>query len=137
MATQTFTLVDEAHVARPVDLMVEEQRLFIDPAALESATGWTVKPEGFCRDALCVPAGDAVDATGRVDLARFATCLGRPLVIDLAERALSLGAAASARADALQSLEAPDFALPDLTGRMHSLSEYRGKKVLLAAYASW
>lgn len=37
----------------------------------------------------------------------------------------------------LASLEAPDFTLPDLDGRPHSLSDYRGQKILLAAYASW
>jgi AhpC/TSA family protein len=37
----------------------------------------------------------------------------------------------------LRSLEAPDFALPDFDGKLHSLSEYRGKKVLLMSWASW
>ena len=32
---------------------------------------------------------------------------------------------------------APDFTLPDLEGRLHSLSEHRGKKVLLVTWASW
>jgi PAS domain-containing protein len=32
---------------------------------------------------------------------------------------------------------APDFRLPDLDGRMHALSEQRGKKVLLYCWASW
>ena len=38
---------------------------------------------------------------------------------------------------ALDSLEAPDFSLPDLEGNLHSLTDRRGKKVLLVAYASW
>jgi peroxiredoxin len=37
----------------------------------------------------------------------------------------------------LQSLDAPDFELPDLAGRKHRLSDHRGKKVLLASWASW
>jgi peroxiredoxin len=37
----------------------------------------------------------------------------------------------------LTSLEAPDFALPDLDGKMHSLSDYRGKKVFVVSWASW
>jgi len=41
------------------------------------------------------------------------------------------------RAAALDSGEAPDFTLPDLDGKLHSLSDHRGKKVLLIAYASW
>ena len=48
-----------------------------------------------------------------------------------------LGEDAGARSAALESLEAPDFALPDLDGRVHTLSEHRGKKVLLATWASW
>jgi peroxiredoxin len=32
---------------------------------------------------------------------------------------------------------APDFRLPDLDGKLHSLSDYRGKKVLLYCWSSW
>ena len=37
----------------------------------------------------------------------------------------------------LASLNAPDFTLPDLAGQRHSLSDFRGKKVLLVTWASW
>ena len=63
--------------------------------------------------------------------------LGQPIVIDSEERVVALGTAASDRAASMASLEAPDFELPDLAGRMHTLSEHRGKKALLIAYASW
>ena len=72
-----------------------------------------------------------------VERARRAQGAGRPVAIDLDERAAYLGVAASVRARALASLEAPDFTLPDLDGRLHTLSNHRGKKVLLVAYASW
>jgi hypothetical protein len=136
MATQSFTLID-AHATAKIDVLVEAQHLRVSPASLQTATGWSVKPEGFCRGAVCVPAGSAVTHDGSVDLAAFATLMGRPLVVDLAERAIGLGAAAADRSGALRSLEAPDFTLPDLSGQLHSLSHYRGKKILLAAYASW
>ena len=61
----------------------------------------------------------------------------RPLAVDREEGVAYLGAPASARAARLASLEAPDFTLPDLAGRRHSLSEHRGRKVLLVVYASW
>ena len=32
---------------------------------------------------------------------------------------------------------APNFTLPDLNGRVHSLADFRGKKVLLVTWASW
>jgi hypothetical protein len=62
---------------------------------------------------------------------------GRPVAVDQEAHAAYLGVTARARATVLASLEAPDFTLPDLEGRLHSLSEHRGKKVLLVAYASW
>jgi hypothetical protein len=62
---------------------------------------------------------------------------GRPVAIDREERAAYLGVSAAERAKVLSSLEAPDFTLPDLDGRLHALSAHRGKKVLLVAYASW
>jgi len=35
------------------------------------------------------------------------------------------------------SLTAPDFSLPDMAGKNHSLAELRGKKILLVTWASW
>lgn len=72
-----------------------------------------------------------------VELAKRAEAAGRPVAVDLDQRVAFLGVAARERAAALVSLEAPDFTLPDLEGRLHSLSEHRGKKVLLVAYGSW
>jgi hypothetical protein len=77
---------------------------------------------------------DEVEGKAR---AKQAEASGRPVAIDLDERAAYLGVSAAARAKALSSLEAPDFTLPDLDGRLHALSAYRGQKILLVAYASW
>jgi len=71
------------------------------------------------------------------ELLKRAEAEGRPVAFDPDEGAAYLGVTARARAEALASLEAPDFTLPDLDGRLHSLCEHRGKKVLLVAYASW
>jgi hypothetical protein len=138
MATTAFELIDGGSFhALPVTL--EGDRVRIAPAALERATGWALKPEGLCREAVCVPVRDraALANAAGVDLAAFAAALGRPLALDLAEGAAALGTAAADRAASLASLEAPDFSLPDLAGRRHTLSEHRGKKALLIAYASW
>lgn len=111
----------------------------VAPDALASATGWSLRPEGLCRGDVCVPVRDraALERAGSVDLAAFAAALGRPLALDLAESAAALGAAAADRAASLASLEAPDFRLPDLSGTERSLSEQRGRKVLLVTWASW
>jgi AhpC/TSA family len=71
------------------------------------------------------------------EILKRAEAEGRPVAVDPEEGAAYLGVPAPARAAALASLEAPDFTLPDLDGRPHSLSEHRGQKVLLVAYASW
>jgi len=78
-----------------------------------------------------------VDERAGTELARRAEAAGRPVAIDAAERVAYLGVTASERAKALGSLQAPDFTLPDLAGRPHSLSQHRGKKVLVVAYGSW
>ena len=104
---------------------------------LQRATGWVLKPEGFCRADICVPARDSVDENGKVDLVCFAKLTGHPLVIDRAEQAIALGESSATRAQNMSNLQAPEFRLPDITGTQHALSDYRGKKVLLAAYASW
>ncbi|MBD5634625.1 MAG: redoxin family protein, partial [Candidatus Eremiobacteraeota bacterium] len=74
---------------------------------------------------------------GRFNLAAFARYLGQPVVHDDAAEVWLFGEPAHARRDALRSLDAPDFTLPDLDGKLHSLSQFRGKKVLLLSWASW
>ena len=109
---------------------------------LLTATGWERKPEGLCHGELCVPIPPArhdefIAADGRFNLAAFARYLDRPVVHDDAQSAWLIGEASVARRDALRSLAAPDFVLPDLDGKLHALSDYRGKKVMLFSWASW
>jgi hypothetical protein len=114
--------------------------LWLSPADLVAATGWERRPQGLCHGDRCVPIPPAreaafVDRDGRVNLAEFARYLQAPVVHDA--EVWFFGEPAATRRDALRSLEAPDFRLPDLDGRRHSLSDYRGKKVLLLSWASW
>jgi hypothetical protein len=103
----------------------------------EKVTGWTLKPEGMCRDELCVPLDADARRGGRVDLAAFWRKLGNPVVSDRAGDVWVLGTGAESRSAALSGLQAPDFSLPDLNGVSHSLSAHRGKKVFLTTWASW
>jgi hypothetical protein len=109
------------------------------PDALKEAVGWELKPEGLCRGSVCMPTAPhagLVDARG-VDLEMLAAVLHRPLVIDRDEAVASLGEAPLDHTNRVETLEAPEFALPDLAGRIHRLSDYQGKKILLHAWSSW
>lgn len=110
----------------------------VTPDAFERVTGWRVEERGLCRGDVCIPASTAgVVSDGRVDLAAAAGAMRREWVTEPAAAVGVLGEAAADRAAALASLEAPEFALPDLDGNIHRLSDFRGRKVLLAAFASW
>jgi len=109
-----------------------EDGLWLTATDAERATGWTLKPEGMCRDDVCVP---MPVREGRVDVAAFWARLDRPVVRD--GEAWVLGAGAEQRNSALAGLIAPDFTLPDVNGVPHTLSALRGKKVFLCTWASW
>ena len=138
MAEVPFTILDEGRAVE-VPARVEAGRPRLSAASLERALGWELKTQGLCRGDVCIPvAGRAgLVSDGLVDLAAFAKLLDRPLAMDLDEHAAALGASARERARVLSDGVAPDFTLPDLTGREWTLSGLRGKKVLLIAYASW
>ena len=99
--------------------------------SLEAATGWTLKPEGLCRDEVCVLVPDDVGG----DPVALWERLGWPVVSSGDD--VFLGEGASIRADALAGTIAPDFTLRDLDGIEHSLSDHRGSKVLIASWAPW
>ena len=138
MREEDFTIIDDGRpVSVPVTLQHDQIRLA--PADLKRALGWELQPEGFCRDATCVPVPEAssVVTDAGVDLREFTRLMDRPLALDAEERAAYLGTSAGDRGEALAMMQAPDFTLPDVEGKLHSLSDYRGKKILLVAYASW
>ena len=115
--------------------------LWLSPAALGEATGWELKPEGFCRDEICVPLPPGSEAEfkrgSEIDAARLFRHAGQPIVASRDKAVWSLGTSAQIRSSALENLEAPDVALPDLDGRIHRLVDHRGKKIFLSTWASW
>jgi hypothetical protein len=133
-----LTIIDAGREIQ-VAARVDGERVLLSPEALREALGWELHDGALCNDTMCVPlpAGSPLAAGGPLDLAEVAAVLDRPLALDAAAEAAYLGISARERADALASLQAPDFAVPDLDGRVHTLSAQRGKKVLLVAWASW
>ena len=135
---QSFTLIDDGR-ASEVAASVEGERVALSPGVLADSLGWKLEPRGLCREGVCVPVGRHGDRVNEseIDLASFAELLERPLALDASEGVAALAASAASRGSQLASLEAPDFTLPDLDGKQHALSQQRGKKVLLAVWASW
>ena len=115
--------------------------LWLSAEEAELATGWTIKPEGFCKDDICVPTPAGREAEfvrdNRVNVTAFWELMAKPVVRSPSSDVWFLGEGAQRRAADLQSLEAPDFTLPDLEGNLHSLADFRRKRVLLITWASW
>ena len=114
-------------------------RPLVEPDALSAAVGWTLKPEGLCRDDQCVLVGDgsAIKVGDKLDLAAVANAVDQPTVVDPDAGIVVLGQPNGSRRAALQDRQAPDFTLSDLDGTSHRLSDYAGKKRLLVAFSSW
>lgn len=119
----------------------EGDGLWLNKTDVESAIGWALKPEGLCKDDVCVPVPTGREAEfsqdDQVNVAAFWTLMNKPVASSDAGDVWFLGEGAESRNDALLSLEAPNFTLSDLDGNTHSLTDFRGKRVLLATWASW
>ena len=117
------------------------EQLWLHRECAELLTGWELKSEGFCRGAVCIPVPAGREAefirTTAVNVAEFWRLCGGVVLHDAERATWILGEPATVRGTALDSLEAPDFTLPDVSGNSHSLVDYRGKKLLLATWASW
>jgi len=122
--------------------VADSDDLWLSLEDLHAGTGWERKPQGLCLGDRCVPIPPAREAEfvrpdGRFNLAAFARYLDQPVVRDDSGAVWVFGEAAADRRNSLSSLDAPNFRLPDLDGKVHALADYRGKKILLLPWASW
>jgi hypothetical protein len=121
------------------------EELWLTLPELTAVSGWQLKPEGVCKDEACVPVPDArrsalirEGSTGALfNLTEFARWIEQPFAYDGKNAVWYFGPAAWDWKDRLASRLAPDFSLPDLEGHLHTISELRGKKLLLLFWASW
>lgn len=119
--------------------------LWLTVPDLAQAAGWEIKPEGVCRDEMCVPLPAGRDDAFLAEdggetwfnLSEFARHIEQPLAHDAAHGVWSFGPPSFAAQSGLAFQMAPDFTLPDFDGHSRSLSEFRGKKVFLVTWASW
>ena len=122
-----------------VELSEQSGKVSVSNSVLEQATGWSLKPEGLCRDQVCVPVRnfEALIKDDQVDLAEFARLVSQVIVIDVQRKIVALGEQAQIRSTEMATLDAPDFTLPDIHGRQVSFSDYNRRKRLLLAWSSW
>lgn len=152
MATQTFdptpvtaTVLYQDNVTTIADAIETGDDLWLTLPALHRAGGWELKPQGVCRDQICIPLPNGESSRylrqeqGEqwFNLSAFARLIEQPLAHDSAHHAWSFGPPAWEWKARLTTRQAPDFTLADLQGRAYSLSSFHGKKVLLALWASW
>ena len=137
------TILHGGDAIRVTAASIEGEALWLTPDALARTTGWEWTPEGLCRDAACVPVPPGAPwvrgsgSASRIDLGGLARHLGRPVAASPPHGVWAIGESHEALGDRLRSLDAPEFTLPDLDGRVWSLRDFRGRKVFLLAWASW
>jgi hypothetical protein len=149
VAATRATVVYEDVATEIAGALVEGAELWVTTGDLTRATRFELKPQGVCRDELCFPLpkarrGEFVREEGGttwLNLTAFAALVQQPVARDVAASAWYFGLRADQRlgsaGQGLSSLTAPDFSLPDMAGKAHSLADFRGKKVLLVTWASW
>ena len=139
------TIIHEEQPLKFERAIAEPNALWLETSELKRLVGWELKPEGICRGDLCVPIPPGAvakftskrDGASYLNFSALADLMGQPWASDAKYRVWYFGAEAAERGNSLKSLQAPDFELPDLEGKMHRLSDYRGQKVFLLAWASW
>lgn len=118
---------------------IESQDLWVRAADLPLVNDFHLKPEGACRADICIPVSKEWKRGEWFNLAGFARKIGQSYVSDTGPdtNVWSFGEIPVVRGDFYSSRVAPDFAVPDRTGKIVHLSDFRGKKVLVITWASW
>jgi hypothetical protein len=111
--------------------------LWIQTRDLPRINGFELKPQGACREDICIPVPRTMTRGAYFNLSAFSQRVGQKVLADPASRVWSFGEIPVVRGAFLEGRIAPDFTVPDRKGKSVSLSQFRGKKVLLVTWASW
>jgi hypothetical protein len=137
----TATVLYQDRETRTDGARSDGDELWIPLSELKAVSGWELKPEGVCKDEVCVPVPDArrqaLIHDKEFNLTEFARLIEQPVARDENQGIWYFGPPAWEWKSRLTSRVAPDFSLPDLSGHLHSLSELQGKKVFLLFWATW
>ena len=109
--------------------------LWVRQTDLSRVNDFEVKPEGACREDLCIPLSKDLVRADWFNLTGFARKTGQAFVRE--SSVWSFGEIPVLRGAFFNSRTAPDFAVPDRRGKIVHLKDFRGKKVLVITWASW
>ena len=135
--SQTLTVLAEK--TSHIEVVWKEGKPYIDKKLIQEILGWELKDEGLCFEDICVPLekSEMFDDSSDVDLNSLLDALDFLSVLDSEAGFIAIETFSSLRHSALTDRIAPDIKLPDINGIPHRLSEWKSKKKLLVAFASW
>jgi len=131
----TATVLYNDHATKLDKIRLAANDLWVQAADLPRINEFELKPEGACREDMCIPIAKNLKSGEWFNLSGFARKLGETVVAD--SGVWSFGEIPVVRGSFYNSRMAPDFAAPDRKGRVVHLSDFRGKKVLVVTWASW
>lgn len=140
---KTVTVIFNDQAAKIERSLVDGEHLWVAFQDVKSVNGFEAKPQGMCAGEVCIPIPDSNDWTRKhgdrqyLDVTRFAAKVDQAVAVDASGDVWSFGAVPALASELLPQGKAPDFALPDRSGKMVKLSDFRGKKVLVLTWASW
>ncbi len=138
-------VIHDERVTEVAQTLADPTDLWINPNELPRVNGFVLKPEGACIDDICVPVRQSdnsdifITRDGKrwFNVAELADRVQQPYVVDYDTNVWSFGAIPAQRSAFVDRAVAPDFELPDVDGKRHRLSDFKGKKIMLLSWASW
>jgi hypothetical protein len=109
--------------------------LWVRKADLPKINDFEVKPQGACREDLCIPISKDLVRGEWFNLTAFARKTSEAYLNE--SNVWSFGEIPVLRGAFVNSRIALDFAVPDRHGKIVHLNDFRGKKVLVVTWASW
>jgi hypothetical protein len=144
-AAQAATVLYKERVVEIDQTLPDASDLWVKPADLTRINDFELKPQGACLAELCIPLLQDRDSDlyvtrqnqGWFNVTELADMLQQSWTADYADNVWSFGGMPVDRRAFFEYGEAPDFSLPDRDGNLVSLSDFKGKQVLLLTWASW
>jgi len=145
LSAAPVTVLSNDQTIKLENALPEGDNLYVSPQDLTKINGFVLKPEGACLDDLCIPIPQGKDSkllktsNGQkwFNLTEFSKLLKQSFAADSEKAVWSFGPLPNKIESTFNSAIAPDFALPNLDGKLVHLSDFRGKKVLIVTWASW